>query len=428
MERRNGYDRDFDWGELLGCVFVVFIMLLIVGVFTALILAGEAKTSRDSQQSYNARVEKFNNLPQSDRIAISGWLDYEVDENYLLAPEPAPRTFREWLWVVAPYAGILAAIALSAFIFWWYARNKPKRYFFADLPLKGMKGAICVVLLWLFWLVLLVSLIRMKRWEAQQKAEATGESQDEIATEDDDESEDQTPEMVGDDKNGYVTYEDRSIDRTRFAGNAYEQFEHYYQQVLQQAYKDKLRAAELDVENAEESLAMAGEEVRRYQKSLKEAKLRLRQLLDNKASLDRSDITIKDDWEAIKQLRGVVAVYYDDDKSALMVDVEVRVPYDGEVYDFGDYTITVSDDRVVCFCTRSGIRDDWEMGDYPDYRYGDGTFCLGDRKGTIGEYLRRHQVREALILTVDCLHSVNNEEHAEDIPHCFRKIVSSKEE
>lgn len=398
-----------------------------MGALLVLVLACEANSDRKNQQNYNARVEKFNNLPQSDRIAISKWSDYDVDEDYLLASEPEPRTFWEWLWVIAPYAGIVMAITLSTFLFWWYAESKPKRYFFADLPLRGIKRAICVLLLWLFWPVLLVSLIRMKRWEA----EAIDKQQEELATSKIEEGDDemgvmpQPEEGLVTDENGCVTYEDRSIDRTHFAEDSYAQFEKYCQLDTQEAYKKWLCETKTHICDTESELREAGEQVKALQKQLKKAKTDLEELKAGGPSTVKSLETIRADWEAIKKMRGVVDIYYDDYE--LKIAVEVRVPYSGEIYDFGDYIIAITNDNnITCYRKRSGVRSDW-TDNYPDYCYDDGTFCLGDREYVIKKYLRQHRLREAVILTIDCLHSVNNDEDAEDIPNCFRKIVSPKE-
>lgn len=229
-------------------------------------------------------------------------------------------------------------------------------------------------------------------------------------------------------KDEYVTYEDLSADRTQFVEKSCEQFIKYCQndKYSLEKYEERLQEAKESVNDIEENLRFHGRQVHKLQNRLRDAKLDLDKIKNSKPIGLKGQEVLTTEWEAIKNMRGVTDIYYDEDEETLCIDVAVRVPYKGEVYDFGDYSIKIHRDEIECPRNRSGVREDWKGG-YPDYCYDDGDFCLGDREGSITKFISEQRLREAIILVIDCLHSVNDEEEAEDIPNCFRRIVPPKE-
>lgn len=423
MKKRNGYKKDFDLRQglvayaLFAVIALAVVLIGVIGVFAL---------SKLSEGNSNELAEHFNALSQPERALLAEWNGYEVDEAYLMSSKTV--CFGEYIGIFTNRGvqiGFLVIVSLLTF--WFYSdTRKEENFFLADLPERGVRGIILLILFWAGCPFLLGSLVQMKRWEA----EAIDKQQEELATSRIEEGDDEMdvmpqPEGLVTNENGCVTYEDRSIDRTHFAEDSYAQFEKYCQIDTQEAYKEWLCEMKTHICDTESKLRKAGERVKALQKELKKARADLEGLKAGGPSTVKSLETIRADWEAIKKMRGVVDIYYDDYE--LKIAVEVRVPYSGEIYDFGDYIIAITNDNnITCYRNRSGIRSDW-TDSYPDYCYDDGTFCLGDREYVIKEYLKQHRLREAVILTIDCLHSVNNDEDAEDIPNCFRKVVSPKE-
>lgn len=438
LERRNGYTGDIRWLQVYTNVLCCGILIIVIAFFTILIVHGDAASDYENQQRHNARVEEFNSLPRYKRVVLTEWHEYEVDEDYLQALEPKPSPFTERCRKILPYAIVITLIILSLATFWGYAEEKSRRYFFADYPWEGALSIIAFLLMWVCWPTLLVSYIRMRHWEKEQSAEkarreaeeaerAAEEAATHLNALNETEGENNTEEKEEDDDE-HITYEDLSADHTNFAPDSCAQFIAYCQRDDQYKYEMHLQRISNDIEKYKRNLRNYGDEIRELQGKLKTAQLELEKLKRGGPPQPQDENVLITDWEAIKAMRGVTAIYYDDQEDELRINVVVRVPYNGEVYDFGDHTIIISYNKLRCIRERSGVREDWHNSGYPDYYHGNsGEFCFGSRHRRIEEYLEKHRLREAIILAIDCLHSVNDENDAKYIPDCFRRIVSPKE-
>lgn len=440
MGRRNGYTGDIRWSKVYFCLLCYGIVIVIATLFITWIVYEDASSDLRHQQSYNESVEEFNMLPQYKRIIITEWIDYEVDENHLRTPEPAPTTFAERFRKCLPYGIIIILVILSIGAFNGYADEKSCRYFYADFPFDGIRSCIIFILMWACWPILLISLVNLRRWEAKQKAEQevadkqveleAKSPQSEVSAGNPNETENSDETNIvqeEEDNDEYVTYEDLSADRTHFSNDSCEQFIEYCQKENQYEYEDRLNDADDEVQRIERSLRRYGRDIQKLQGELKDAKLNLEKIKNSKPPEPKDPEALKAEWENIKNMRGVTNIYYDEHGETLYVEVAVRVAYEDEIYDFGDYKIEIHHDEIECPRIRSGVRDDWDGG-YPDYCYGNSnTFCLGTREENIKNFISERRFREAIILIIDCMHSVNDEAEAEDIPSCFRRIVPPKE-
>ncbi len=108
-------------------------------------------------------------------------------------------------------------------------------------------------------------------------------------------------------------------------------------------------------------------------------------------------------------------------KNGLLLLVEARLTYKGNVYDLGDWELKVqTTHNVEAKEFRRGVRPGWDGG-YPAYRLGADGFCFGYRVHEMNEHARKGQFLEAVSLAVQSLCSVN-EVHLDRIPDAFKKI------
>ena len=169
----------------------------------------------------------------------------------------------------------------------------------------------------------------------------------------------------------------------------------------------------------------------RTRKELTEAQQALENL--RLESTTENALRAEQEWEQIRQMRGVYSLSTQkagpgkgkrDSKGRklqkLLIGVRVRVEYDGELYDFGDYRIEIEGTNFRAIRTRSGVRMN-ATDRSPDYNES-GGFCFGSRRYEIAEYIQKGRLLEAITLMIDSLHSVNSEEVEAAIPKCFRRV------
>lgn len=233
-------------------------------------------------------------------------------------------------------------------------------------------------------------------------------------------------------EDNYITYEDTTKDRAHFSENSYGVFKHYYQSRCCNEYETKLRCAEYRISDMEDNIDRLEKELLKRRQVLEEARRNLKELQEGEVIFyQEADNKIEAEWRVIRNIRSIVDVRYNDIFKHLEFDVEVRVPYDGEIYDFGDYTLCLVQDadEIICFRTRSGVRDDWKRGEDPDYYcYAGNYFRFEERRRNFISWSMQHnKLLEVIMDAIDCLHSVEDED-LEKIPKCFRKVVSKKGE
>lgn len=419
MKRRNGYKEDFDLGQgvLASAIFATIILVVVlVGI---VVIFGFDKLFEGS----NELAERFNALSRPERVLLAEWNDYEVDESYLMPITDKTVKFKDYIAIFAErdvQIGFLTIVSLLTF--WLYSDTRKKENFFlADLPERGIRGIILLILFWAGCPFLLGSLVQMKRWEAQQKAESTeaevpSESQDETTVDSDNE------------ENGDVTYEDRSIDRTRFAKEAYEQFVEFCQSEPQLIHRHRVAKAEETTADCETKLLRLKREVQDAEQEMEKAQGFLQDVKVETVPEKTLD-DIKQDWETIKNLHGVVAIY-EKGCGSLCIDIEVRTSYDDKVYDIGDFTITVFDGYIMRECTRSGLKADWD-GAYA----GVDAFYLSSEKHC-GAYrfrkgeklLRAYHICDAIMMAINSLYIDSHASDSWEMLQHFRRVVPPKVE
>lgn len=408
MERRDKkYYSDISLDELFDPWIGISIAVIIVAMAIYSIIMLCVGSNHKISVSTIATNEAFNELSQSERQVIADWNKLEVDEDFLMeVPSEADSIKDVWF----RYLMIVVAVALticSALVFAGYCDEKLGEFFLADLPFATAYGWFLFFAMYAGWIVLAISAIRMKSYfrrktqEEQQKALEHDESVEE------------------------VTYEDLNANHGEFDENSLA----YYVKYADSIYQRKIKKLKDSIKDYEEDLCEQGDEIRRIQYDLAKVKAELNELKEI-GSPKITDREMIETLEAIKAMRGVVSMNLSEDTNnpKLIIDIHVRIPYKGETYDGGDYKVEIAGIGFNAVCVRPGTKSTWPHGKYPDYRYeSERRFCFGTRAASIQRYLTEYQLREAIILIVDCLHSTGDQKTTAMVPSCFRRIVPPSE-
>lgn len=403
-------------------IVVAVIVALIVGLY-----ALEASGYNRSVPVHNERAATYNELSLEERQVIAGWTsDSSID----------PETFTMSEWATKPqfilkaahgdeYTNFIPLYVLgflaifSVVTFGRYLYQKDSDYYLCSLPYGKPYGWILFFCMFIGWPFMLISFIcmrvqcsklyqerRRKRQEARrQRRAANQQEQAEVKRL----AEDELVEAA------------KQLTRSPFPERAHYAFVAYAMNGQPKAYQSRLRENERRLQNAKEQLREAGEGVSQAQREIGSLQAQRAQIEATYAQKTNRK-SAEADWQAIKDARGVAAIVYNRRRKRLEVLIKVRVPYEGELYDFGDYRLYI-DGGSSCVCkeVRSGLKLN-HTSTMPQYHIHGNHFCFGGNLSTIEEYLKDGRYAEAITLVVECLHSVNDEETARRIPNCFRKV------
>lgn len=391
----------------------VFVATVTAAVFCAillgLILAG-VSSEHKATLTKNETAQEFNALSLDERQLIAKWSNVELDEEaFLMEINDDPLTVKKaWLPLLIIAIGITLCV-FSGTVAYGYCTEKRSYYFLADLPLSIGYGWFLLFALFTIWPFMLISAIRMwfyfrpnrkaERAEVEKQAEAELTEEQIYALA-------QSPEMrnYSTARKAYINY--------RVSGQV-------------QAQQKLIEATEEKIEKIKRTIRDYGKKIQQSQRELGEAKAELESLSATKVSAQTTRTQAKAEWKILTEMRGVAKLTAHKGRGKrpdkICILVKVRVPYHNNIYDFGDYQITLCGDRYSCDRVRSGIRID-HTSTQPSYNESSG-FCFGSRRSTIAEYLEQGKTIEAVTLMVDCLHSVN-EGHERYIPDCFRKVAT----
>lgn len=412
MNRRpRKYYKDIKLSDLFdGNAISVLIVLSLIGILVYFLVLTCISADYDSIIAHNETAQSFNALTLQERQTIAEWdksLESLDDEALLIAmkPEPKPKKagyLRAFLIMLAIYVVIVSFV-----VFGRYCSEQYSEYFIADLPFDTIYGWVLFMMMFAGWPFLMVSAIRMWlyfRPKHQAEKEAV-ENQARIEL-----SEEQA----------YTLTQSPEI---RFPKKARKAYIQYRVKGSKQAQQKLIEAAEDKVARTKRSISECGEKIQRLQREYGEAKAELNRLTSIDDYTNATRVQAKAEWEALAEMRGVAKITAKEKRGdrpdRIFILVKVRVPYRGDVYDFGDYQITLRGSEFKCVRLRSGVKID-HTSTSPDY-YESSGFCFGSRKSTIKEYLGQGKTIEAVTLMIDCLHSVNDG-YEDDIPRCFRKV------
>lgn len=428
------YKRNGNTGDLKDVLFMP-ITIVVMSTLCLLLVTGLTAALDDPEataEAHNATVAKFNALSLTERQAIFEFgpdlnldEDFEIsEETYLMETVEPGMTVGEFY---ASYWQLIVrifVIGYSALTFFSYWKEKRSYYYLSDLPLSTIYGWVLFISMFVAWPFLalnwihanlfsrLAAELREKRRERRERNRAEHQKVRELGAE---------------------PVEELTMEQ-RFSVSARKAYVQYVKHGAKQAQADRLQNATKQVEASRKRLDELGQDLQKAQCEFGEAiKSAQRELGKNKAELNKiqqAELTdtatttrALSEWESLTKMRGVTSIKVTRSgkkTTGLSVLVKVRVPYQGEFYDFGDYTIWLSGSEYRCTRTRSGVKLN-ATSNAPNYNETRG-FCFGDRKYLIGEYMQNGRFLEAIDLMIEALHSVNSSDAEAEIPNCFRKV------
>jgi len=423
LERRNGYTDDIKPSGIYFYPIAVFIVIVIVVALITLFAALEVHADNTNKEVHNEAVTRFNAYTLNERQAIAKFHGvgeesmYGIDpKTYLMTAQPIDRHAvihwyqKYWLIIL-----ISVLVALSWSTFAGYHNEKNSKYYLSDIPLKQPGVLVLFICMFAAWPVFLVNWIYMRFFSKLA---------DEFRQNRQEQREKNAAEYAAIQQIAQSELAELPIER-RFSKNAKLTFRRYVEKDAAKAQADRIREAKHKLAEAKQTLTAAGKAVMQAQRQVGAAEANLRTEQTAQAETDFTAQQIERDWEAITRMRGVASInpcytkVRDKKRPGIEILVKVRVPYEGEFYDFGDYLITFADNTYRCARQRSGVKLN-ATSHAPNY--GSSGFCFGNRSDLIGSYVRHGRIADALDLIIESLHSVNDAETAKKIPECFRKV------
>lgn len=418
---------DIDFDDVFILPFGVAVVVVVVALIISGLWAVEMKCENDAAVAYNEQAVVFNAKPLEERRIIAEWIDDEnVDPKTYLMSEKKLRS----LFILESIhgaggtkrfgllylAGFLAILSLVTFGGYWYKRDK--KYYLCSLPFDESYGWVLFGCMFMGWPFLLASYIcmRVQSTDAYKVHHALREKsrqeREELAK-----KEKAAVKRMAEDE---LAEKARALTRPQFPEESHRALVNFVLKDQAKAYASRSREAKDKVESAQYELQKAGASVQVAQRTLGEAQADLKRV----EAICLSQVSRKQaeaEWMAIKEARGVSSINYNKRRQRLEIIIKVRVPYEGELYDFGDYCLII-DGTAKCNCReiRSGVKVN-NTSTSPLYHLSGKQFCFGSSLYTIENYLGNGRYAEAITLVVECLHSVNSND-VPWIPHCFRKV------
>lgn len=443
-----------DVSEFMITAWIVALIVVVFAVFIAFLASSDNKMGLEKKAS---EAERFNELNRTERQAVAKWLDLqdEVDDNYFLSVPEIVSTgdyFRHRVpWPILLSIGYLI---FSIVCFCKYLYAKESQYFICDLPMKSDEGQLVFISTLFCFPIYLISFFCLLWWKhgeadrivaaerAKEEARLRAEEEEKQRQEDAERIARETPEerqlRLEAEERRLSEYSEaeaeamRAAISHRFDDHAKESYIACMQRYAELGWQTKLDEACAQVTHCENVLRSRGDEVKRAQNQLRQAKLEYQQLSEQKPDpVNRKQLM--EDFEAISNMRGVTNIFCrktDTTKPCIYIDVTVCYPdQDGEIYDLGDYRISIQYDATgrnyfKCINRRLPVRLNYH-GSVPGYLNHDKTFCFGSRSDRINGYVVKGKIREAVILMIDALHSFNGGDEnsaARRIPQAFKSI------
>lgn len=403
MEFRGTYYSDIAFREVFPRVGVALALYAIIYVVALVIMMAGGLIGRASTERHNAKAEVFNALSFTERKAIASYTeDDSIDlSDYSMAIKP-PVSLKDLPICIAVVLFLpMTLLTFSLVTAISYGKEKKKTCYWADLPLHRPYGWFLLISLFIIWPALLVSAIRLYHAKHLANRAETKEINRIAQLAVDEEFDEKIHPRVKFTKKARSLYM-----TTRIKGN-------------KNVHENKLNAVRIRIDCCRDRLYKLGDDMRKEQRALGEYTAQLKELESVTFTDKILRQTAKAEWQAITEMRGVATINMSSD-SFLSILVKVRVPYQSEIYDFGDFIIRIKPGSYSCKEVRSGVKLN-HTSTRPAYRNGGSNFCFGGREGQISSYVHNACLLEAITLMIDCLHFVN-EDDEKYIPACFRAI------
>lgn len=414
--------------------FITALICLVISILTWLLVC---ETYREDCKR-NEIVEIVNQLPVDEREDLTSYLGEELDDTTRRMPKVEPKSasafFKQYstpIWLTIIFI-ILTVASLATT--WHYGAQKNDGYFYADLPYRGVKGTVMFLLLWISWPGMLISFFcmqkkRRKKQKLDQERAQTVEQACEMAT-----------QQLGLAPAELAKLSSEEIDRVlekvisqtltrKIKEDNFEDFRKMRSRNNEHARSTQADESRQHIERLQSAIKECAEKMQNYQREIGREQARLRELEKQPDIRAVSDEQIAREWQELQTMRGVYGIVIGDHD--ILLKVRVCVPYEGVVYDFGDYYVVLDPDVdhdgfVTARATevRSG-RIQYSKTRQAIYRKGESVFCLSNLD-LIHRYLRENNLIAATALVIDSLHYVNPGDRAA-IPKCFRAIQDIEE-
>lgn len=389
---------------------VTLAIIALIGFLIICVDAGNQKTY-ETRTAINERLAAFNAEPIEFRKKVAQFFSSVDEETYLVElyelDEKSPIEMSSTHLIV--YLIIMSIICPLCFLANYWTDCRGCSYFLADLP--WAKPKYFVLLLYMFgipWLFLLGSFIRMKRYDHRQAEERRTALVRQVP--DNESSSETTGRIVG--------YE--TIDR-HINDNESQKYVDFYVNWSAELFQSQIDDLADKINNIKDSIREYGRciqnkqtEINYLNAQMRSMRERLPTIHEEIRSKDRSEF--QREWAEICEMRGIVTFKIKPKTGLVKAEIDVRVPYRGKIYDFGDFEVkfTVGDDYAFS-CTE--IRQAFIQSNNAVYRIG-GEFCFGQRRSEIMDHISNGRICAALAIIVDCMHAVNPE-HRSLIPKAY---------
>jgi len=382
------------------------VVIIVLAVFTFLAWIFHNDTARTNSE-FNVYAEAFNELSAEERKVVEPFMDSSYQDEIIEESGLLPIKESDLVGLIVyskRHLSLLIKLTLIAYsiaVFVYYLSKKDNCYHFADIPLKKPYCLFLFISMFVVWPIFLIGRVHMfikshPKAKAEKKdlnKQALKEAQRELLLE---------------------------ATKPRIKGLASRKAEiaytHYIVSGRERTRKARIAEIDASIANVEQELKWRASSIREDQQR-KSRLLAERKQLENAETSEQAYDRALREWTTIREMRGVTSLRAE--KHCLAIKVDVRVPYDGELYDFGDYLIKLYPNDYSCKRLRSGKRLD-ATSNAPNYNESSG-FCFGRRRSLIQEYIEKAQYLEALTVMIDSLHSVNGPDVEREIPNCFRK-------
>ncbi|MCL2444735.1 hypothetical protein FWD07_01265 [Candidatus Saccharibacteria bacterium] len=405
MVLRCGDYSDIDWKEVFGkTLWALIVYVVLFGLICFIIWAG---CTRAETMEFNEYAEAFNVLSEDEREMFAPLVRFRdsLSEEENLFPlrtlrDPVGTLIGRLIWLAIVIA--LPILSLVTFLAYWY--EKDSRYRLANLPLSKIYGWVLLLAMFAAWPILVISgimmLVARYGWSKREKKAIEEQVQEEL------------------------DYKQPSVsERIKTMRSARQQYVRYRAKGRMDAWLHEKQEIQEAIDREKKHLQACGKRVQESQKRLSEYKAQMEGMGSGPISEEDTRARAAAEWDIISEMRGVSSIVsrktQKSGQKSLIIDVAVRVPYKGDLYDFGDYRISIGNADFSCRRIRSGVRLN-ALSRSPDYNQSSG-FCFGGRRSAIDDYVKNGRLLEAITLIIDSLHSVNEGVEV-DIPHCFRKI------
>ncbi len=447
LRRRNFTLDDYDY-DFPAFMCVVAVILFFFSAFISLAIFGtDAETNDDAASARQSIIDSFNGdsvvSPNSIVLSIQTLdangatilSDAVADQQYTsqqllslmydavnatqpLSLDTSKTDWGEywggWLPIIA---GIIIFLLLLGLFGWYVATSYERGHFLTDVP-KGrysMYLFLFVTLLPVGWIVYTIDGICQYRFRRNNET---------------------TPQVgVRQDAHRYMYEEDDYLyDRFRDLNHSLIRDRKFAVQDITDAsekyiesrvrnhgkqLKERTTQLQHDIESSEDSLKMYGQQLELTQRNRSAYKRELEDVLATPENKEVLQTQAEAEFEMLQKLHNVTAIAVIDHK--LHLKVEVKVPYQDSLYDFGDWELIFGSRKLHSRRLRSALHKN-AGGRYPDYAYPDGSFCFGYAGTEVSSLLQTGRVVEAASVAVNALHQVNNESEWARVPSTFRKV------